>query len=38
VCDAAQTAILKAETLPVSKDPEVFKEMRKLAVTVIPDF
>jgi colicin import membrane protein len=38
VCDAAKIAIGKAGNLPVSKDPEVFKEMRKLAVTVIPDF
>ena len=38
VCDAAKIAVGKAGTLPVSKDPEVFKQMRKLAVTVIPDF
>jgi len=38
VCEAAKTAIYKAGTLPVSKDPEVFKEMRNLAVTVEPDF
>ncbi len=38
VCDAAKTAIYKAGTLPVSKDPEVFKEMRKIAVTVVPEF
>jgi colicin import membrane protein len=38
VCDAAQTAIYKTGTLPVSKDPEVFKQMRKIAVTVVPDF
>ena len=38
VCEAAKTAIYKAGTLPVSKDPEVFKEMRKLSVTVEPDF
>ena len=38
VCDAAETAIYKAGTLPVSKDPEVFKEMRKIAVTVVPEF
>ncbi len=38
VCQAAQKAIYKAGTLPVSKDPEVFKEMRKISVTVIPEF
>jgi len=38
VCDAANLAINKAGTLPVSKDPEVFKEMRKIAVTVTPEF
>ena len=38
VCDAANIAIGKAGTLPVSKDPEVFKEMRNIAVTVEPKF
>jgi colicin import membrane protein len=38
VCDAAKIAVGKAGKLPVSKDPEVFKGMRKLAVTVIPKF
>jgi colicin import membrane protein len=38
VCDAAKIAIGKAGTLPVSKDPEVFKEMREIAVTVTPEF
>ncbi len=38
VCDAANIAIAKAGTLPVSKDPEVFKKMRNLGVTVIPEF
>ena len=38
VCDAAKSAIYKAGTLPVSKDPEVFKEMRRIAVTVAPEF
>ena len=38
VCDAAQKAIYKAGTLPVSKDPEIFNEMRKISVTVIPEF
>lgn len=38
VCDAANIAIGKAGTLPVSKDPEVFKKMREIGVTVIPEF
>jgi colicin import membrane protein len=38
VCDAAKIAVGKAGNLPVSKDPEVFKEMKKLSVTVIPEF
>jgi len=38
VCQASKTAIYKAGTLPVSKDPEVFKEMRKISVTVQPEF
>ena len=38
VCDAANIAIVKAGTLPVSKDPEVFKKMREIAVTVTPEF
>ncbi len=38
VCEAAKRAVYKAGTLPVSKDPEVFKEMRNLRVTVVPEF
>ncbi|MGB1199355.1 MAG: cell envelope integrity protein TolA [Thalassotalea sp.] len=38
VCDAAKAAIYKAGTLPVSKDPEVFKEMRTISLTVVPEF
>jgi colicin import membrane protein len=38
VCEAAKRAVYKAGTLPVSKDPEVFKEMRNIGVTVIPEF
>ncbi|XQW86301.1 cell envelope integrity protein TolA [Thalassotalea piscium] len=38
VCDAAKAAIYKAGTLPVSKDPEVFKEMRAISLTVVPEF
>lgn len=38
VCEAAKKAIYKAGTLPVSKDPEVFKEMSKIDVSVVPEF
>ena len=38
VCDAARIAIGKAGTLPVSKDPEVFKQMKEIEVTVVPEF
>ena len=38
VCEAAKTAIYKAGTLPVSKDPEVFKLMQPLTVIMIPEF
>ena len=38
VCEAAKRAVYKAGTLPVSKDPEVFKEMRNIDVTVVPEF
>jgi|TARA_R110002050_G_scaffold179200_4_gene312600 colicin import membrane protein len=38
VCEAAKRAVYKAGTLPVSKDPEIFKEMRNISVTVVPEF
>lgn len=38
VCNAAKTAVLKAGTLPVSKDPEVFNEMRNISLTFRPEF
>jgi len=38
VCNAAKQAIYSAGILPVSKDPEVFKEMSKISVTVVPEF
>ncbi|MFT5296897.1 MAG: colicin import membrane protein [Colwellia sp.] len=38
VCNASKAAIYKAGTLPVSKDPEVFKEMRTISLTVVPEF
>jgi colicin import membrane protein len=38
ICDASKTAIYKAGTLPVSKDPEVFEKMRTISLTVVPEF
>ncbi len=38
VCEAAKRAVYKAGTLPVSKDPDIFKEMRNIDVTVVPEF
>jgi colicin import membrane protein len=38
VCEAAQKAIYRAGTLPVSSDPEIFKEMSRISLTVIPEF
>ncbi len=38
VCAAAKNAIYKAGTLPVSKDPQVFKEMSTISLTVVPEF
>lgn len=38
VCEAAKRAVYKAGTLPVSKDPDVFKEMRNIDVIVVPEF
>jgi colicin import membrane protein len=38
VCDAAVKAVYKAGTLPVSKDPEVFKELANISLTVEPEF
>lgn len=36
VCQSARNAVLKAGTLPVSQDPEVFKEMSTIRLTVAP--
>jgi colicin import membrane protein len=38
VCEAAKRAVYNAGTLPVPKDPEVFERMRKIGVTVAPEF
>ena len=38
VCDAAVKAVYKAGTLPVSKDPDVFKEMKNTKLTYKPEF
>ncbi|GLR72067.1 cell envelope integrity protein TolA [Agaribacter marinus] len=34
ICRAAQSAVLRPETLPVSKDPAVFEQMKTLKLTV----
>jgi colicin import membrane protein len=34
VCRSAETAILQVYTLPVSSDPEVFKEFRDFNLTI----
>jgi colicin import membrane protein len=38
VCNASKRAVYKAGTLPVSKDPKVFKIMRKLTLVISPVF
>lgn len=38
VCQATQNAVLKAGTLPVSDDPEVFDELKDINLTVQPEF
>jgi len=37
VCRSARNAVLKANTLPVSEDPEVYAEMRTIKLTVRPE-
>lgn len=38
VCSAAKNAVRKAQTLPVSKDPEVYSKMRTISLMVVPEF
>lgn len=38
VCKSAQDAIYKANTLPVSKDPEVYAQLKEINLTVQPEF
>ena len=38
VCKAAERAVLKAETLPVSKEPDVYQELKDISLTVEPKF
>ncbi len=38
VCAASKNAVYKAVNLPVSKDAEVFKEMKTISLTVVPEF
>lgn len=37
VCDSARKAVLKANTLPVSVDPDVNQQMREIKLTMEPD-
>ena len=38
VCKSAHDAVLKAGTLPVSKDPEVYAGLKEINLTVQPEF
>lgn len=38
VCEAAITATYKVGTLPMSKNPDVYEELRKVGLTVAPEF
>lgn len=38
VCRSARNAVLKANTLPVSEDPEIYQEMSTIKLTVRPEF
>lgn len=38
VCKAAERAVLKAETLPVSKEPDVYQELKDISLKVEPKF
>jgi colicin import membrane protein len=38
ICQAAERAILKAETLPVSKEQDVYQQLRDINLTVEPNF
>jgi len=38
VCKSAQDAVYKANTLPISKDPEVYAKLKEINLTVQPEF
>jgi colicin import membrane protein len=38
ICQAAERAVLKAETLPVSKEQDVYQQLRDINLTVEPEF
>jgi len=38
VCKSAQDAVYKANTLPVSKDPQVYAKLKEINLTVQPEF
>jgi len=37
-CSAAERAVLKATTLPVSKEPDVNQQLKDINLTVKPEF
>lgn len=38
VCQSAKAAVIKAGTLPVSKDPQVYAKLKEINLTVQPEF
>ncbi|MGB1299403.1 MAG: cell envelope integrity protein TolA, partial [Psychrobium sp.] len=38
VCQSAIAAVRKADTLPVSKDPQVYAKLKEINLTVQPEF
>ena len=38
LCRAAQNAVYKAETLPVSSEPDVLEQLKDINLTVEPEF
>jgi colicin import membrane protein len=37
VCRAAQTAVLRSDTLPVSREPDVYQQLKDINITVRPE-
>lgn len=38
VCEAALRAVRMADTLPVSKDKDVFEQLKNINITIAPEF